>query len=147
MDARKRYTLSAIRQAFLSLLKEKSIEKITVREICQIAGINRTTFYRNYDNQYVLLKTLQDEIFEEIKNSITKQSPDPDELYVLMLNLIYRHRDAWLILLGPNADPRITKRIIRFISDYFSVSEKNENGKMKYRYILAGSAGLLEYWD
>lgn len=63
-----------------------------------------------------------------------------------MLNLIYQNRDEWLVLMGDNADPRITKKITRFISDYFNISDKSDDGKMKYRYILSGSAGLLEYW-
>lgn len=146
MDARKRYTLNVIKQALLSLLKEKKIENITVREICQMAEINRTTFYRNYDNQYALLESLQNNILKEIKTAITKQKPNPNELYLLMLDLIYQNRDEWLILMSENADPRITRKITHFISDYFNVSDKSGDGKMKYRYILSGSAGLLEYW-
>lgn len=146
MDARKRYTLNIIKQSLLSLLKEKPIEEITVSEICSRAEINRTTFYRSYDNQYALLESLQDEILEEIKEAVTKQNPNPDELYLLMLSLIYENRGEWLILMGSNADPRISRKITHFISDYFNVSDKSEAGKMKYRYILSGSAGLLEYW-
>lgn len=35
--------------ALISVLKKKSFEYITVREICQTAGVNRSTFYLHYE--------------------------------------------------------------------------------------------------
>lgn len=145
-DARTRYTLSVIKRSFLELLKGKSIEKITVREICTRAEINRTTFYRHYDDQYDLLDSLQRDILDKIKGEIDLRHPSPDELCRLMFELIYENRGEWLVLMGDNADPRITGKITRFISDYFKVSEKSDSGKMKYHFILSGAAGLFDYW-
>lgn len=34
--------------AFVSLLQEKPIHQISIRELCENAGINRTTFYNMY---------------------------------------------------------------------------------------------------
>lgn len=48
LDARVRYTKLVIKDAFISLLKEKPLNKVTVKEICALAGINRATFYRYY---------------------------------------------------------------------------------------------------
>ena len=46
MENRKtQYTKSVIRESFLSLLREKPVEKITVTELCAKADINRSTFY------------------------------------------------------------------------------------------------------
>ena len=42
-DARVRYTVHMIQNIFLELLKEKPIAKITVKEICERAEINRST--------------------------------------------------------------------------------------------------------
>lgn len=36
--------------ALISLLKKKSLEYITVREICEEAGVNRSTFYLHYED-------------------------------------------------------------------------------------------------
>ncbi len=36
--------------ALISLLKNKSFEYITVRELCETAGVNRSTFYLHYSN-------------------------------------------------------------------------------------------------
>ena len=36
--------------ALISLLKKKSFEYITVKELCEAAGVNRSTFYLHYEN-------------------------------------------------------------------------------------------------
>ena len=53
-----KYFNTAIRmdEALLSLLEKKDFEYITIKEICDVAGVNRSTFYLHYDNTYDLLK-------------------------------------------------------------------------------------------
>jgi AcrR family transcriptional regulator len=43
-------------EALLSLLEKKDFEYITIKEICDSAGVNRSTFYLHYENTYDLLK-------------------------------------------------------------------------------------------
>ena len=42
-------TALRIDEALIALLEEKDLEYITVKEICQRAGVNRSTFYLHYD--------------------------------------------------------------------------------------------------
>ena len=53
-----KYFNTAIRfnKALLSLLEKKSFEYITIREICETAEVNRSTFYLHYENTSDLLK-------------------------------------------------------------------------------------------
>lgn len=145
-DARTRYTLHAIKQALLTRLKEKEIEAITVRELCQLAEINRSTFYRHYDNQYGLLASLQDEMFAQIKKEILARRPNTEELILLMFQLVYQNQEEWLLLLGEHADSRISKKITRFISEYLRIPSESEAGRMKYQFLLAGASGLFTDW-
>ena len=48
-DGRVRITRQMIRTALLNLLREKPLQHITVRELCEKASINRGTFYAHYD--------------------------------------------------------------------------------------------------
>ena len=48
-------TKKAINQAFLDILAEKPLEKITVRDITERCGINRNTFYYHYQDIPALL--------------------------------------------------------------------------------------------
>ena len=43
-------------EALITLLEKKDFEYITIKEICDTAGVNRSTFYLHYDNTYDLLK-------------------------------------------------------------------------------------------
>ena len=49
MDIRVKKTKRAIQKTFIDLLREKPIEKITVKEIAERAEINKTTFYSHYE--------------------------------------------------------------------------------------------------
>ena len=53
-----KYFNTAIRfnKALLSLLEKKPFEYITIREICEKAEVNRSTFYLHYENTGDLLK-------------------------------------------------------------------------------------------
>ena len=53
-----KYFNTAVRfdQALLSLLEKKPFEYITIRELCEAAGVNRSTFYLHYENTADLLK-------------------------------------------------------------------------------------------
>ncbi len=55
-----------LRNALLSLLKEEAFEKISVKDICDYAHINKMTFYRHYDDKYDLLNDATNSIAEEI---------------------------------------------------------------------------------
>lgn len=66
MDLRVKKTRRAIRSAFYELIKEKPLEKITVREIAERAEINKTTFYAHYETVYDLVDQLQQEAVAEI---------------------------------------------------------------------------------
>lgn len=39
-----------IQRAVIELLKEKEVEQLKVSQICRVAGINRSTFYANYED-------------------------------------------------------------------------------------------------
>ena len=56
MDIRIEKTERAIRNAFLELRAAKPLEKITVKELCSLACINKSTFYSLLKNLYDFLK-------------------------------------------------------------------------------------------
>lgn len=64
MDRRTAYTKKVIKNALYKLLQGNTLEHITVKEICQEAGINRATFYRHYDDLYDLFGSLERELLD-----------------------------------------------------------------------------------
>ena len=53
-----KYFNTAIRmdEALITLLEKKDLEYITIKEICDTAEVNRSTFYLHYENTYDLLQ-------------------------------------------------------------------------------------------
>jgi AcrR family transcriptional regulator len=43
-------------EALITLLEKKDFEYITIKEICDTAGVNRSTFYLHYENISDLLR-------------------------------------------------------------------------------------------
>lgn len=69
-------TKSAIDAAFLELLQTKQFEKIGVQEICERARVVRSTFYRYYEDKYVLLHALRKEVIESVMDRVCRTKDD-----------------------------------------------------------------------
>ena len=60
-DLRIKKTKSVLKSTLISMLNEKSFEKINVTDICNKANISRITFYSHYNDKFSII----DEIIEE----------------------------------------------------------------------------------
>ena len=54
MDLREKKTRKSIQEAFLALRAHKPVERITVRELTELAQVSKSTFYVHYQDIYVL---------------------------------------------------------------------------------------------
>ena len=60
-------------QALVELLKEKDFEYITVKEICQKAGVNRSTFYLHYETIADILSEVLDRTMKQFQSSFPEK--------------------------------------------------------------------------
>ncbi len=58
-------TKRMVQEGLVRLLKKKPLEKVNITELCQEAGINRTTFYRYYELPRDVLTEMKLDFFEE----------------------------------------------------------------------------------
>ena len=65
-DRRVRRTKKMLTQALTRLMQEKQIKEITVRELTDLADMNRGTFYLYYRDVYDMLEKLEDSMFEAL---------------------------------------------------------------------------------
>ncbi len=72
MDLRTVKTEKAIKDAFMQLRAKKAPEKITVKELCVQAQINKSTFYAHYNDIYALADAVEKEAVEYILHSISQ---------------------------------------------------------------------------
>lgn len=71
------YTKKVIKESLIELLQHKKIHEVTVTDICKKANINRGTFYTHYKDAYDLLKSIEDELFNQILEYI-EETPVED---------------------------------------------------------------------
>lgn len=76
MDLRVQRTKRNIINAFIELRAKKPIEKITIKELSELAFINKATFYTHYKDIYDLSEQLENEAIEAMLNDI----PHPEDL-------------------------------------------------------------------
>lgn len=71
-----KYFNTAVRmdEALISLLEKKDFEYITVKEICEAAGVNRSTFYLHYENMSDLLRETTAHITDSFFSYFSKDS-------------------------------------------------------------------------
>ena len=73
-DRRVKRTKKALYDALLVLLKDKTINEITVTELTTLADVNRATFYFYYTDLIDMLQQIQNEAFESFKQMIQKST-------------------------------------------------------------------------
>ena len=61
-NRRRRESREKIEKVFLQLLQTQELHQIRVSQICQEAGLNRTTFYANYEDIYALADSIRDKL-------------------------------------------------------------------------------------
>lgn len=130
-ENKKRKTQAAIQDALIQLCKSEWYYNITVQDICQQAGVNRTTFYRYYDTRDDLLKELESQYVTQLKvltPFMHSEHMDADfsdqrwkEIFknelVQVLDFHLRNKDLTIFLLSPSGDPRFQKGIEGSLQD------------------------------
>lgn len=101
MDLRIEKTRSSIINSFIEMRSKKELERITVKELCDKAQINKSTFYSHYHDIYDLSEQLE----TEVVNSILEQMNHPEyviqnpELFTRELYEGYMAKDSLIGIL------------------------------------------------
>ena len=77
-----------IRSGFIRLLEKKSIEQITVTEICEVAGVSKRSFYNYYCDKFDVILKVQ---------AIPEMQEEDAEVSLDTLENYFRHRYQWLL--------------------------------------------------
>lgn len=153
-DARVRYTKMVIIQSFTKILKEKPINKITVKEICDLAELNRATFYKHYLDVYDLLDKIELQFLEDLMAVLRSRenTTAKDMLTFIMVNF-KAEEETYKAICSPNGDPAFPAKIFEACHD-ISLSGSVLDGKKitavqkewAYRFIANGCNGILVHW-
>ena len=73
MDLRIIKTRKRIREAFLNLRKNTILDSIKVKDICSLALINKTTFYKHYKDVHALNEQLENEAIDRFMEALPEK--------------------------------------------------------------------------
>ena len=164
-----KYFATAVRmdEAFLELLEEKDFAYITVKEICEKAGVNRSTFYLHYETVNDLLtesaRYVIDKLIEKMPQDSAEfieriQTRPLEELRLITpeylmpyLNFIKEHRRIFRtavehssVLGMDDAYIALNRHVFTPILDRFHVSPSEQKYMMPF--YIHGLMGIVNEW-
>lgn len=156
MDRRKKYTRMVLKESMIQLLKEKQISDITVKEICSLADVNRSTFYAHYLDLYDLLTKMEEEVLDDMQSYFGQHDFNKDEESIQMteklLDYVVANKEIVQILLHENADPNFQKRVLKIAQEYLTASWKPPEGYEEEFshyvsvFIIGGGLQMVKEW-
>ena len=155
-DRRVKYTKMVLRNALIKLLETKPISRITIKEICEEADINRTTYYAHYTDQFDQLKQIEDEFIEMITARLKGFRPAEDTDIIRMVTEMFcfidQNRPLCRVLLGGNGNIDFQETFISVVGDYIIAAWtpmlELDRGTAEYvmRFIATGCIGIVTRW-
>lgn len=156
-DRRVKYTKMVLRESLTKLMQEKPISRITIKELCEDADINRATFYTHYNDQFDLLKKMEQEIIDDINSYLDSFSFEINNSYALevmtkIFEYIKENSQICSALLGNNGDIEFQKEIMLIVQTRFIAEQKTKKiidekvAEYVFTFTATGSIGMIQKW-
>lgn len=158
-DHRTRVTKMLIRRAFTDLLRVKPVQSISIKELCEKAGVNRGTFYAHYASVHDLLMQMEDEMLSEINEVLASLLPEDGgdvsslRISTELFQCLKDNADLCTVTLGDFGDKSFAVRMLNMgwekcldaYSRYFRSASPREIAYF-YAFVSEGCIGLLRRW-
>ena len=147
-----------IRQAFIDLLKEKDIEKITVTDIITRADINRGTFYAHYQDARAVIEQIENEIIQKMLEFLSEfqyknffQNPLP--LLLKVSRYIEEDQDFFRILINSKGSIQFLEKLKGIFVEYMKIDsdvpdsiKHSANFTVSVNFFAGGVINLYQVW-
>ncbi|MBQ7780276.1 MAG: TetR/AcrR family transcriptional regulator C-terminal domain-containing protein [Clostridia bacterium] len=151
MNQRIMLTKKLLKTGLTNMLQTQNIYQISIRELCENAGINRSTFYKYYGSQFDLLSEMEQDLLVSIESVLTSQ--DDYSKNAIEQILIYLENDIEFVrlLLNSNVDPEFPKKlfslppILRMLNELMA-NVPEEESDYYYRFLLSGAYEIVRTW-
>lgn len=154
-DSRRvKMTKTLLHKGLIDALRDKTLDKITVTEICDFADVNRSTYYTYFSDPYDQLIQYEKSIGEDIREQlmdVLKDKTDKQEkcfcLFRTAMKYLYDIRDDFNVLVSGKIDLSILKDIL---SDFWEPVFPMVSGNLedlsiteRYRFLYAASGCFM----
>lgn len=158
-DLRSRLTRQIIINSFSELLQTTPLAKITVSAICAKASINRSTFYRYYENPLQLYESIEDWFFSEICEytiEAIETRTESESFKEQLEGVLQFYKDNYQVvtaLKSKNGNEDFEYKLL--MSTFAFMSEANptlnrglsdSESRFMYRYMAFGSVAVVFGW-
>lgn len=160
VDRRVRRTRARLRQALTALLREKELKDITVRELTELADVNRGTFYSHYQDVFDMSQQMEQELLLDLNTLLAAYSPSelradlrPVLEDVFTFASAPDNRDLVLVMLERQPQSHFFRRLSQLIYDkclrewqgMYPVSDPvTQNYWLEF--LVSGTVGLVRSW-
>jgi AcrR family transcriptional regulator len=162
MDIRTKFTKKAFQDSLIELMRKYPIRDIPIKAICAGAEVSRSTFYTYYDDQYDLLREIEEQTFIEADKIMrphigTVKKFSGHEIVVILqdlLQFIADNSNSIQVLLSENGDSEFQRKFYRDgIENIPKFAEAagvkpQDMGAEKYGgvFFLGGMITLVQEW-
>lgn len=157
-DRRVRRTKKLLTQALTELMQQKQINEITVKELTDLADMNRGTFYLYYKDIFDMLEKIEDQMFEGLDRIVSLQEGEEmtrqtRPILLKLFSFIGENQEICRVLLSPNGDMSFLHRLNDVVREkclrYFKAAPSaagEEEFDYHYSFVVFGIAGLIRTW-
>lgn len=150
-DARVERSIDALRSALLDLLKHKSFEQISIRNITDAAGLSYPTFFRRFHSKEELLKEIAtDEVRKllSLSNSalVKRNGQESGET---LCQYVQEHRRLWNVLLTGGAAPAMRQEFMRIAGEIAHGQPRNNPWlpiDLAVPFVTSGIFEIIAWW-
>jgi len=151
-NQRIRVSKAMLKEALLKLLQKEDLGRITVAQLCDTAQINRTTFYKYYVSTYDLLAEIENDLFEELEETLNNSSLSEKDMLSYNITFLDKNRDKMKVLFNALSNDSFFDHLMRqsFISTFFDreILQNFPPSESKYMrlFISHGIYAIIRDW-
>ncbi|MBQ8597855.1 MAG: TetR/AcrR family transcriptional regulator [Lachnospiraceae bacterium] len=153
MNQRIMLTKKLLKDSLTEILQTQSIYHISIRELCEKAGINRSTFYKYYGNQFDLLEEMEKDLLEATERFLSQQTDIKNTMVIEQtLKYLEENIDFVRLLINSNVDPTFANKLFSLtpIQTMLKDSFENRSDSSEYEYttnfLIHGAYQVVCMW-
>jgi AcrR family transcriptional regulator len=113
----------AIKKAFMSILATKDINDITIKNIADLADVDRKTVYNYYNGTYEILNEIENEMVSTINDAVESLDLEGNldqqiNIFRKITEVINDNFEFYSILMKLNYDSQLIKKLVSLFSEY-----------------------------
>lgn len=152
-DLRVKRTHKLLYNALLELMEKQPFGNITVKQICDLAMVHRTTFYTHFQDKFDLLTRAMQQIAEEEFKGIDDASFSPSDNFKELFSLAIKHKKLFSILLAEDRDSlrnllrrEMGRGMKQYLSQHNSIEEISIDMQIKIEAHIGAVLGVITWW-